>query len=41
VPRDIEVQDLTTGVFDYEEAVQQLKLTVGTVKKSKATIASR
>ena len=26
VPRDIEVQDLTTGVFDYEEAVQQFKI---------------
>jgi hypothetical protein len=26
VPRDIEVQDLTTGVLDHEEAVQQLKL---------------
>jgi hypothetical protein len=26
VPRDVEVQDLTTGVLDHEEAVQQLKL---------------
>jgi len=26
VPRDIEVQDLTTGVLDHEEAVQQLKV---------------
>jgi hypothetical protein len=26
VPRDIEVQDPTTGVLDHEEAIQQLKL---------------
>jgi hypothetical protein len=26
VPRDVDVQDLTTGVLDHEEAVQQLKL---------------
>ena len=41
LPRDIEVQDLTTGGSITKKQYSNLKLTVGTVKKSKATIASR
>ena len=39
--RDIEVQDLAALVLNDEETVQQFEVTVGTVKKSRATVTSR
>jgi hypothetical protein len=41
VLRYVAVQDLASPMFDHEEAVESLNVTVGTVKKSNATITSR
>ena len=41
VSRGVEVQNSAAPMLDYKEAVQMLKVAVGTVKKSSATMASR